>query len=84
MTKKATKSIAFTYVSRNQGGHLEASERGDTKLTTRSGRQRAPQGIREKPLFSLLILRFLLFGIHLVAAPVAPFTFKMNKKALIL
>ena len=53
-------------------------------MTTRSGRQRAPLGNREKHLFSRLVLQFLLFGIDLVAAPDTPSLFKISKKALIL
>jgi len=50
---------------------------GQPKWTPKSA-----QGICEKHSFFRLILLFLLFGIHLVAAPGAPFMCKIIKKAL--
>ena len=51
-------------------------------MTTQSGRQRAPKALAKNTDFPCVFEHFLLFGIHLVATPGAPFMFKMRKKAL--
>ena len=84
LAEKLQKSIAFNDVSSNLRGPLEAWGWEDKKNGQPKWTPKSAQGICEKHLFFRLILLFLLFGIHLVAAPGAPFTCEIVKKALVL
>ena len=78
------KTLVFQQKRCPQRGHLEAPGWEDKKNGHPKWSPKSPQGICEKHSFFRLILHFLLFGIHVVAAPGAPFTCKIIKKALVL
>jgi len=82
--KTCKKPLVFQQKRCPQRGHLEAPGWEDKKNGHPKWSPKSPQGICEKHSFFRLILHFLLFGIHVVAAPGAPFTCKIVKKALVL